>query len=505
MLLLLIAVVSLNACAVNPVTGKKEMMLISESTEMAMGKKNYLPARQMQGGDYVADPAVTAYVRSVGQKLAAVSDRPLPYEFTVLNNSGINAWAMPGGKLAINRGLLMKMDSESELAAVLGHEIVHAAAKHSAKQMQSGMLLQAGVLAANIALQSSTDNPSIQNLGVLGSQMVAAMMSAKFSRGDELESDRYGMNYMSRAGYDPMGAVKMQEMLLQQKHGSNSLFDSLLASHPPSEERVAANRSYAAQLPTGRVGRNEYHQNLKSLFRTAPAYKAYDDGVKALQAKNYSQARTLADKAINIEPREAHFYLLRGSALEQSNSKQAALHAYQKAQSLNANYFESYLKLGLLYDAMGNRSQAKQALESSVKLLKTAPAMQKLGHYALQAGNPQLAKQYLSEAASSSTPAGQAAFADLVSFDLPANPQQYLKSRFGLNERGQLIIAIQNTTPYPVNSITVEVRSPAGAQRLNLRGTIAAKAQSTFNTGMVATAEQLNQIAVRIVHAKAVQ
>ena len=80
---LMAALLLFTGCATNPVTGKNELMLISESTELAMGQKNYLPARQMQGGDYIADPEVTAYVREVGQKLAAVSDRKLPYEFTV--------------------------------------------------------------------------------------------------------------------------------------------------------------------------------------------------------------------------------------------------------------------------------------------------------------------------------------------------------------------------------------------------------------------------------------
>ena len=98
-----------------------------------MGSQNYGPARQSQGGDYFIDPELTAYVQSVGNKLAAVSDRKLPYEYTVLNDSVPNAWAMPGGKIAFNRGLLYELNSEAELAAVMGHEMVHAAARHGAK------------------------------------------------------------------------------------------------------------------------------------------------------------------------------------------------------------------------------------------------------------------------------------------------------------------------------------------------------------------------------------
>ena len=141
----MVAITGISGCATNPVTGKSELSLVSESWELKTGAQQYLPARQGQGGDYVADPEVQAYVQEVGAKLAAVSDRSLPYEFAVINNSTPNAWALPGGKIAINRGLLTALDSEAELAAVLGHEIVHAAAKHSAKSVQRGALLQAAV------------------------------------------------------------------------------------------------------------------------------------------------------------------------------------------------------------------------------------------------------------------------------------------------------------------------------------------------------------------------
>ena len=111
--------------------------------------------RQAEGGDYAMDPALTAYVQRVGNRLAAVSDRKLPYEFVVLNNTIPNAWALPGGKIAVNRGLLLQLKSEAELAAVLGHEIVHAAARHSAQQMSRGMLAQGGLLAAQVAASDS--------------------------------------------------------------------------------------------------------------------------------------------------------------------------------------------------------------------------------------------------------------------------------------------------------------------------------------------------------------
>ena len=202
-LALMAFVFALTGCATNPVTGKKELSFVGEDWELSVGKQQFAPSRQSQGGDYVADPQVQAYVNKVGQRLAAVSDRNLPYEFKVLNSGVPNAWALPGGKIAINRGLLTKMKSESELAAVLGHEIVHAAAKHGAKGMTRGVLLQGGLLAATIA----SSGKKYSDLTQMGASVGAQLINTRYGRDAERESDRFGIDYMVRAGYDPQGAV----------------------------------------------------------------------------------------------------------------------------------------------------------------------------------------------------------------------------------------------------------------------------------------------------------
>ena len=125
----LLAALALAGCAANPVTGRSELHMVSEAQEIQVGQQYYPPSRQSQGGDYVTDPRVTEYVRQVGNRLAAVAERRLPYEFVVLNSGELNAWALPGGKIAVNRGLLVELKNEAELAAVLSHEIVHAAAR----------------------------------------------------------------------------------------------------------------------------------------------------------------------------------------------------------------------------------------------------------------------------------------------------------------------------------------------------------------------------------------
>ena len=179
----------LTGCAVNPVTGKKEMIIDSVQQDIAAGQQNYGPSQQSQGGKYVVDPGLTAYVSQVGKKLAAVSDVPnLPYEFVVLNNDTPNAWAMPGGKLAINRGLLVQLDDEAQLAAVLGHEIVHAAARHGASAKTQQMVVGAGALIAGVAIANK--KPEYGVLAVVALAVGANAWNSKYSRDHESDSDK---------------------------------------------------------------------------------------------------------------------------------------------------------------------------------------------------------------------------------------------------------------------------------------------------------------------------
>jgi predicted Zn-dependent protease len=164
---------------------------------------------------------LTVYVNQVGKKLASVSDRPqLPYEFVVLNNDVPNAWALPGGKMAINRGLLVHLQDEAQLAAVLGHEIVHAAARHGATQQTQNILISTGVMVAGVA--ASTQDSEYAGLAVGAVGVGANAWMSKYSRGHELEADKYGIEYMIRAGYDPMGAVELQETFVKLSEGRQS-------------------------------------------------------------------------------------------------------------------------------------------------------------------------------------------------------------------------------------------------------------------------------------------
>ena len=203
------------------------------------------------------------YVSSVGRRIAAVSDRNLPYEVVVLNSCAPNAWALPGGKIAENRGLLMEMESEAELAAVLGHKVVHAAARHRASAMNGELLFGVAVRA------SSPGGMGAESAGqLLGVGAVAfGMINQGYSREAEREADYHGMRYMSAAGYDTRAAVGLHERLLCVSQGRDAgWLGALFASHPPSEERVANIRAALVNFPPGgEAGKDRYESRLAYL------------------------------------------------------------------------------------------------------------------------------------------------------------------------------------------------------------------------------------------------
>ena len=386
----------LAGCGTNPVTGKSEIQFISEGQELEIGAQQYAPARQSEGGDFELMPELTGYVNEVGQKLAAVSDRKLPYEFKVLNSSIPNAWALPGGKIAVNRGLLAELKSEAELAAVLGHEIVHAAARHGAKAAERGTLLQVGLAAAQIGAVLGDVDEQLAGLVLTGAGIGAQLIQTRYSREQELESDLYGMRYMKAAGYDPRAAVSLQETFVRLSEGRQTgWLEGMFASHPPSAERVARNRETALQLGDGGdMGAERYASRVAPLLKVKPAYDKYDQALAALSKKDPSRARSLANEAARLEPREGRFQQLLGDIDLNEKRHRDALTHYERAIALSPGYFGSWLGEGVSQYRWGDKQSAKTSLTRSWELLPTAPAALFLGNIARDSGDSETALKY---------------------------------------------------------------------------------------------------------------
>jgi beta-barrel assembly-enhancing protease len=458
--LLVAALALLSACGINPVTGKKEIQFVSESQELQIGEQNYAPTRQGEGGDLTVLPELTTYVNGVGQKLAAVADRKLPYEFVVLNNSVPNAWALPGGKIAVNRGLLTELQNEAELAAVLGHEIVHAAARHGAKAQERGTLMQIGMTAAQVGAAIADVDPNLANLALGGAGAGLQMVQMKYGRDQELESDLYGMKYMKLAGYDPSGAVTLQETFVRLSEAGGkkeqNWMGGLFASHPPSQERVDKNRKTADELGRGgETGNESFAAATRQLRQLKPAYDKYDQAMMAAQKKDFDTARSLAGQAAEAIPREGSFQVLLGQiALAEKQPQAAAVH-FDKAMQLSPNYFASYLGAGIVQVQLGNNSRAEQYLVRSAELLPTAPAAYHLGNIARDRGDTEAARKYYQAAASSKSAIGQAAAAEYMKMDLPQNPGNYVAAAGQFDSQGRLMVVVQNRSPAALHAIQV--------------------------------------------------
>lgn len=457
-LLLLVSAALLGGCAVNPVTGANEVAFVSEAQELALGRQNYGPYRQAQGGDYVLEPELTRYVQSVGQRLARASDRKLPYEFSILNDSSPNAWALPGGKIALNRGLLVELRSEAELAAVLAHEIVHAAARHSAQSMERSVFLQGALVAAGVALGGT----NYRDVGMMGAELGAQLTNQKFGRDDESEADRYGMRYMARAGYDPAAAVGLQETFVRLSEGREpNWLSGLFASHPPSRARVELNRVELTRLgnPGGEIGAERYQRAIARLKRNKPAYEAYDEARQAVKRGDLKDALAKVEKAIRIEPREAAFYSLRGEINAAQGRDGAAIKDLDRAVGLNSGYFRPLLVRGLTRNQLGDDAGARRDLERSIALLPTAEGYYGLGQAAARGGRREEAMRYFRKAAGSQSDAGNRANSQLARLDIEAHPERYVVASLGLSRQGFLLVRVTNRAPLAVRGVRVVVGS----------------------------------------------
>lgn len=236
-LLLFVAVLMpLSGCSGGPT-------FLSWQEEVALGEQA-APEFIEQGGGRLDDSSITMYVRDMGFKLARIAERqtpdedrpPLDWEFHVLDSEVINAFALPGGKVFISRGLMQQMNNEAQLAGVIGHEIGHVMARHGNKRMSQAMILQGAIVAVGVA-GTFSDSEWMQVLGV-GTAAGGQLFLLRYSRENELESDALGVSYMAEAGYNPLGQVQVMEILGRASGGGAP--PEWLSTHPASDTRVEA-------------------------------------------------------------------------------------------------------------------------------------------------------------------------------------------------------------------------------------------------------------------------
>jgi len=230
------------SCAVNPVSGRRELMLLSDAEEVNLGRET--DAQVVQENGIYEDPDLTAYLDTLCQRLGKVSHRPnLNYQFKILDASVVNAFAVPGGYVYFTRGILASLNNEAELAGVMAHEIGHIAARHSAQQYSKAQFAQA-TLGVGLVVADVVGLSTLSGLTQLG----VGMLFLRFSRDNERQADSLGVEYASRANYDASRLADFFQILEQMNPGSDrSGLPSWFSTHPSPEDRVHAVRAQARQ------------------------------------------------------------------------------------------------------------------------------------------------------------------------------------------------------------------------------------------------------------------
>ena len=236
---------------VNPVTGEKQRVALSPEQEVALGLQS-APQMAAQFGGLHPDPQVQAYVKQVGKRIVQASgakQTPYQFDFHVLrDNKTVNAFALPGGQIFITAELLRRLENEAQLAGVLGHEVGHVLGRHSAEHLAKARLTQGLVGAAGVA--GSSDQSGGQAAAMIAN-MVGQMVTMRFGREDELESDKLGLRIMAEAGYNPESLIRVMEILAASRGGDTSQ-PEFMSTHPdPGNRTQKIEQEIAVLYPNG--------------------------------------------------------------------------------------------------------------------------------------------------------------------------------------------------------------------------------------------------------------
>ena len=375
---------SLTSCVTrtDPVTGKSGLSFYSDEDEIAIGN-SAAPSMEQQSGGLYRDPALEAYVASVGARLASASDRKgMPYRYRVLNSGILNAFALPGGHIYITRGLLTRLGSENELAAVLGHETGHVAARHGIKHMEFatgvGVLLDLGARAA-----ARTEDPTNAQAGLKVARIVAGLGSLKYSRDDERQADHLGITYAERAGWDPRGMLGLMKVLQSSETSEPSAIEGLLRTHPLTSERIRNAESELAGRDAASMARlakssPEFDKRIAALRDADKAQQKHDKARELMgraqsmrggpeRTTHLKQAYGEVEEALKMTPDQAPFHTTRSwiillAASQQKLAQEDAQRGARRALELDPGLYEGHLLLGVTGLSLGDLSAARGSL-----------------------------------------------------------------------------------------------------------------------------------------------
>jgi beta-barrel assembly-enhancing protease len=337
-------------------------MLISEGQEIAVDRQS---SPHQLSADYgrVQDQTLNSYLAEVGKQVADASHRPhMPYSYQAVNASYVNAYAFPGGTIGVTRGILLGLSDEAQLAGLLGHEIGHVSARHTATRMSKAALLGMAMAGA-----SAVAGDLGAGLGALG----GGILLAHYSREDERQADDLGMEYMVKSGRDPQGMVGLMDMLRSMHKDKPGALQTMFSTHPMGEERYQTARRTVDQQYADRKGlninRERYMDRTAGLRRIKPAVESFQTGEKEMGAKRFARAEEHFRLGLKTAPDDyAGLLMMSKSQLAQEKGNEAVRYATDARQAYPSEP-QAHLVLGIgqfmnkRYDAAHQEFSAYEA------------------------------------------------------------------------------------------------------------------------------------------------
>jgi predicted Zn-dependent protease len=364
-------------CAANPVTGKPQFMMVSEDQEIKIDKQN---SPHQFSSDYgpLQDIILNNYINQTGKNIAARTHRPqMPYSFRGVNATYVNAYAFPGGSIAATRGILLDLENEAQLAALLGHELGHVNARHTAEQMSKSTLINlfVGGLATVAGTQSSGLGSLASQLGMVG----AGALLASYSRNNEREADALGLEYMVGSGYNADGFVELMDMLRRTSKYNPSAIELMFATHPMSDERyhtaVEAVHTQYRSSKSFSLYRDRYMDHTAKLRKMKLTIEALQKGETLMAKDKYGDAEIHFSKALGQTPEDY-------AGLVMMSKCQLAQKQYAKAESFAEKAKTVYPQEGQAYYLSGF---------AKIKQKDYASAYEEFNYYEkLLSGNPNI-------------------------------------------------------------------------------------------------------------------
>lgn len=382
----------------------RERELVAGPVESHSFSTLFDAARQMKGGDLTDERGLRRYVEHVGVRIARAARDPSDYEFAIVDSSEPVASALPGGRILLSRGMLTQLRCESQLAELLAREMV------LAPQRIDPLAAESLTSAARQDLESAAKEDEYVSL-VVGEAAQAANLLARKHNPEAIRVAQGAIRiYLERAGY-------------------------------------------GAEAVTQRCA--EYERATRQLREFSPAYAEYDQGVSALRSGDLAAAEQLAQRALEIAPKQGKFHELLGDIALAKKAHSHALRHYARAMELEPNFFRPYLSAGIAALESGDAIAATRFFEDSMALLPTAAAAYRLGMLAQEAGDLEQAIRYFQLAAASDSDTGRDAARQLIQLDLTRHPERYVHVEPEVDAAGQVWMVIRNRAPFPIEDVVV--------------------------------------------------